>query len=263
MVALAQAASAWRGGGAAMSDYDLIPEEAYKSLPQEPNEKFAFLVRIAQTNLARLLDNSNSNDFSSEIRSQFISIVSSMADALAIQGLPKLGNDLADYDQYQVFQVYLAGVIARVRLQSQLVPRPHSVELGRITKAKIQQEIDQLRRSIDGSDLPDKKKATLRDKLDELETELAKQRLSFARTMAIAASIMTIAGGGTAALASAPKATETVMTIIRLVGDDKEKEEQERLRLAPPPKALPDFSKPAASPKSRGFPDDLDDDVPF
>ena len=103
----------------------------------------------------------------------------------------------------------------------------------------------------------------MRDKLEELETELTKQRLSFARTMAIAASIMTIVGGGTAALANSPKAAETIMMIIRLVGDDKEKEEQERLRLAPPPKALPDFSKPSANPTFGEFADDLDDDVPF
>jgi len=110
-----------------MSDYDLIPEEAYEGLPQEANDKFAVLVRIAQNNLARLLDNSNSSDFSSEIRSQFISIVSGMAETLGVEGLPKIGNNLADYDQYQMFQVYLAGVVAKVRLQSHLVARPFSV----------------------------------------------------------------------------------------------------------------------------------------
>ncbi|MEG3087728.1 hypothetical protein [Sphingomonas sp. PB4P5] len=246
-----------------MSEYDLIPEEPYDNLPQEPNDQFAVLVRIAQRNLGRLLDNSNSNDFSVEIRSQFISIVSGIADALGIEGLPPIGKDLADYNQYQMFQVYLAGLVAKVRLQGQLVARPLSVELGRVTKAKIQQQIDQLRRSIDDSDLDDTKKAALSDKLDDLQAELDKKRLSFARTMAIAASIMTIVGGGTAALANGPKAAETVMDIIRLVGEDKEKEEQERLRLLPPPKALPDYSVAAVEPGRSSFVDDLDDDVPF
>lgn len=246
-----------------MSEYDLIPEEVYANLPQDPNDKFAVLVRIAQTNLARLLDQSSSNDFSTEIRSQFISIIGGIADALGIEGLPAIGNDLADYDKYQMFQVYLAGVVAKVRLQGQLVARPFSVELGRVTKARIQQEIEQLRRSIDESDLSEEKKAALREKLDELETELSKQRLSFARTMAIAASIMTIVGGGAAALANAPKAAETVMAIIRLVGEDKDKEDQERLRLQPPPKALPDYTEPFARPENSSFDVAFDDDVPF
>lgn len=245
-----------------MSEYDLIPEDAYANLPQDPNDKFAVLVRVAQTNLARLLDQSGSSDFSTEIRSQFISIIGGIAEALGIEGLPQIGNDLAAYDKYQMFQVYLAGVVAKVRLQGQLVARPFSVELGRISKAKIQQEIDQLRQSIDGSDLSDKKKSALRDKLDDLQTELEKQRLSFARAMAIAASIMTIVGGGAAALANAPKAAETVITIIRIVGEDKDKEEQGRLRLMPPPMALLDYTSSLAQGKPSAF-DMAFDDVPF
>lgn len=244
-----------------MSTYDLIPEEAYDNLPQDAHDQFAVLVNIAQANLARLLDESNSGDFCTEIRSQFISIITGIADALGIEGLPPLDGNLADYDSYTKFQVYLAGLTARVRLQGNLVAKPHSVELGRVTKGKIQLLIDQLRRSIDQSDIPDKKKAALRDKLDDLEAELAKKRLSFARTMRIAASIMAVVGGGTTALANAPKATETVVTIIRLIGEDKDREEEERLRLAPPPKALPDYTEKKPQPAT--FDTDLDDDVPF
>lgn len=245
-----------------MSEYDLIPEEAYENLPQDDHDKFAVLVRIAQNNLARLLDQTNSGDFSSEIRSQFISIITGIAEALGIEGLPEMDNNLADYDKYQMFQVYLAGVVAKVRLQGNLVAKPHSVELGRVTRAKIQQQIDQLRRSIENANLPDKKRGALRDKLDDLEHELNKKRLSFARTMAIAASIMTIVGAGTTALANAADAKETLIKIIGLIGEDKEREEQERLRLAPPPKALPDHTKARQGPQSR-FESDLDDDVPF
>ncbi len=246
-----------------MSEYDLIPEETYTALPEDPHDKFAILVRVAQTNLARLLDQTGSGDFAVEIRSQFISIIAGIAEALGIEGLPRLSGDLADYNKYQTFQVYLAGVVAKMRLQGQLVTKPYSVELGRVTKARIQQQIEQLRQSIDSSTLPDKKKSALIEKLDEFDLELAKARLSFARTMAIAASIMTIVGGGTAALANLPEATTSIVTIIRLIGDDKEKEEQERVRLAPPQKALPDLSMVATKPKFASFDDDLDDDVPF
>jgi hypothetical protein len=120
-----------------------------------------------------------------------------------------------------------------------------------------------LRFSFSESDLPEKKRSALREKLDDLDEELGKKRLSFARTMAIAASIMTIVGGGAAALANAPKATEMVMTIVRLISEDKEKEEQERLRLLPPVKALPDYSRPQGKDSPAGFDDSSDDDVPF
>jgi hypothetical protein len=245
-----------------MSSYELVPEELFERLPQDPHDKFVMIVREAQANLARLLDETNSSDFVEELRSQFISTISSVAEALGIVGLPELAADLADYRQYQTFQVHLAGVVAKVRLQGQLVARPHSVELGRINRARIQQEIDHLRAIIESSELPENKKAALRDKLIELEEELGKQRLSFARTMAIAAAIMGALGGGATALANAPKAAETVTRIIAYIGEDKEKEEEERLRLAPPPKALPNYA-PSPPPTSSWASADLDDDIPF
>jgi hypothetical protein len=79
--------------------------------------------------------------------------------------------------------------------------------------------------------------------------------------MAITASIMAALGGGTAALANAPKAAETILSIIRLVGEDKAKEEEERLRLAPPPKALP--APPTAKPAPLAAQFDIDDEIPF
>jgi hypothetical protein len=245
-----------------MSEYDLIPENTYDSLPQDDHEKFVILVREAQANLARLLDQQASNEFADEIRSQFVSTIIGIAETLGVMGLPDISDDISNYKKYQMFQVYLAGVVAKVRLQSQLVSRPFSVQLGRVTRAKIQQEIDQLRHSIGDSVLPETKRKALLDKLDELEIELSLQRVSFARTMAIAASIMTIVGGGTATLANFPKAAETIVGIIRLIGEDKANEEAERLRLMPPPKALPDYTKSKAS-RPSAFDSDLDDDVPF
>jgi hypothetical protein len=242
-----------------MSEYDLIPDETYDTLPSDSHDRFVLLTRVAQTNLARLLDQNGSNEFADEIRSQFVSTILGISEALGVEGLSHFENFIGDYREYQKFQVFLAGILAKVRLQGQLVAKPFSVELGRVNRARIQQEIDQLRQSINDSDLDEGKRQALRDKLDELEAELKKKRLSFARTMAIAASIMTIVGAGTTALANSPKAAETVLSIIRLIGDDKANEEAERLRLMPPPKALTNH----APQKPTAFDSDLDDDVPF
>jgi hypothetical protein len=246
-----------------MSDYELIPEEAYENLPQEPIEQFAVLVRVAEANLGRLLDQSNSGDYATELRSQFMSTISGIADALGVEGLPSISNDLASYEKYQKFRVYLAGIVARLRLQSNLVAKPFSVQLGQVTRARIQRDINQLRVSIEDSDLPSAKKDALRNKLAELETELSKQRLSFARTMQITASIATILGSGATALANAPKAKETIVHIIQLIGEDKVKEEEERLRLMPPPKAIPHFTSSDTEQKSPPSGFDLDDEIPF
>lgn len=70
-----------------MSNYDLIPEEVYQSLPDEAADKFVILVRTAQAYLQRMLDDSNSNEFSNELPSQFMAIIQGTADDLGIEGL--------------------------------------------------------------------------------------------------------------------------------------------------------------------------------
>lgn len=248
-----------------MSEYEILPVDAYEDLPSDPNDQFAKLVTIAQANVTRLMDLANSNEFATELRGQFIFTVSSIADALGIEGLPDVAPGRLDYEDYVQFQVYLAGVLARVRLQSKTIPRPHSVELGRVTRAKIEVQLNKLRQYINDSDLPEPRKASLLAKIAKLEAELQKQRVGFGRVMEVLTAVSVLAGGGTAFLANANGASETILSILTWVGEDKEKEEEERLRLAPPPKQLPDYSKPkpAATAGWSNATDDLDDDIPF
>lgn len=248
-----------------MSRYELIPDSAYQNLPQDTNDQFVVLVGVAQANLARLLDQSSGNDLDLELRSQFMSTICGIAEALHIEGLPPLGSNLGDYEQYHKFQVFLAGIVAKVRLQSNLVARPYSVALGHKTKARIRFEIKKLRDMVSVADIPSKKRDSLLGKLDEFEEELDKQRLSFAKTMAISAHVVAALGGLSATFADGPKAIDNMVKVIGLIGDDKELEEENRLRLLPaPPKALPNHTggkAPTAKP-SVDFDDD-DDDVPF
>jgi hypothetical protein len=252
-----------------MSAYDLIPEETYENLPEEDADKFVLLVRTAQANLQRMLDNSSAREFSDELQSQFMATIQGIAEALGISGLSEI-RPSTQYGDYTHFQVVVAGILARTCLRSDLLAKPHSVELGRVTRAKIRQEVEQLRTYIEDADLTPAKRATLNDKLDELLVELDHRRLSFAKTMAIAASIMGTIGATAGAIAAAPKIPAGIGFIISLVGQDKEQEDAEIARLAPPPLAI--TARPAATKggfqgggfgQGSGFSDDLDDDVPF
>ncbi|MEI6484937.1 MAG: hypothetical protein WCO11_01570 [Sphingomonadales bacterium] len=242
-----------------MSSYDLIPEEVYLNLPDEPADKFVLLVRTAQSNLQRMLDDSNSNDFANELRSQFMAIIQGTAEALGIEGLSNFTPSM-DYSDYNHFQIVVTGIVARVRLLSNSLSLPDSVELGKKTKAKIYQEVDQLRIYISELDISVTKKQAMNDKLDDLLHELGKRRLSFARAMAVAASIMSVVGGSAGAIAAAPKIPSGISYIISLIGHDKDLEDSEKARLAPPPLKI---EHKVVSKSKASFEDDLDDDVPF
>jgi hypothetical protein len=241
-----------------MSSYDLIPDEVYDNLPNEDADKFVLLARTAQSNLQRLMDDSNSNEFSAELRTQFMATVQGVAEALSVDGLAHL-QPSADWSHYTQFQVVLAGILAKTRLRGNLINRPNSVELGKVTREKIRQEVEQLRVYIGETDLTPAKREALNDKLDELLAELEHRRLSFAKTMAIAASIMGTFGATAGMIAAAPKIPAGISFIIALVGADKEREDAEVARLAPPPLAI----APPSQAGRASFADDLDDDVPF
>lgn len=247
-------------------EYELIPEEIYDRLPEEPAEKFAVLARTAQASIARLIDIENSSgDFTAEVRTQFVETMRAAGDALGIEGLPTESDtyNLSPYEEYRFFSTRLSAIVTKVRLQSQLLSRPYSVQLGRITKAKIRQEAEQLRVYISESDLPEKKKKLVERHIDQLLSELDKQRLSFGQVTAITAAISATIASGVTAISRAPEAYQVVTNILASIGDDKIKEDAERERLAPPPKALPAPSPAAAKSGFNGFGDDLDDDVPF
>jgi len=244
-----------------MSDYDIIPAIAYRDLPSDPSEKFIKLVDVAQSNFDELMKYYEADNKASLIRDQFMVVVSHVADECNVQGLRSFNSDEnGSYSRYLEFRNNLIGVIAKLRLRSASAVPPHTVKLERNTRLKIGQEIEKLRYVVKNSELPEKTKIRLYGKLDELQKELAKNRLSFAVTMAITASIVTTISGATSFLADAPKALEAMTYIIGLIGHDKEAEEaeqEEALRLAPPPKALPDL---------RGAPiceSDPDEDIPF
>lgn len=242
-----------------MSLYELIPDEAYDNAPDEDADQFVYLARIAQTNLQRMLDDSQSRDFESELRSHFMATVSSQAEALGIGELPVVQPPTSE-GEYTRYQIVLSGLLAKARLRGRIIGKPHSVQLGKITREKIRQEIEQLKVYVAEADLTDAKRSALTDKLDDLLTELQHTRMSFARTMAIAASIMGVVGGSAGAIAAAPKIPAGVSYIISLIGLDKEREDAEIARLAAPIKAITSYVEPA---RAGGFSDDLDDDVPF
>lgn len=244
-------------------EYQLIPDDAYQFLPSEPEEKLAYLARVAQANLNKFLAEDTSGDFSTEVRQQFVETMRAVAEALYIDGLPTARDtaDLTAYEEYRLTSMRLSALITKVRLQSDLVPRPFSVKLGRVTKARIRQEAEHLKLYIEESDLPGQKRKKLLDHVRTLFAELDRERLSFGQITAITAAIATTFGGGTAAIAKAPEAYRAITIILGAIGEDKDKEEAERERLSPLPKALP---PPVVAPRApKGFADDLDDDVPF
>ncbi len=245
--------------------YELISNEDWNNLPEDPDLKFVEIDRICRRNLTGMINEQTDGYLDEMVPLQYITTLANAAIELGIPDVEYPHDEDQPTRKISSFMLAVSGAVTRIRLRTSGRAAPYSVRLGIGTKARIQLKIQQLRATIEEAHMPESKREALLGKLDELAVELDQTRLSFARTMKILAAISVGVCAGTSFLADAPQA---ITTITRLIGADKEIEEAEAKRLGrePEPKLLTspqttDQTQRAADASSTY--EDLDDEIPF
>lgn len=262
-----------------MVAYQLLTEDDYANLPDGDEECFLQLEATCRRNLNRHFDQLGRDDSAEPLWESYIAVVLSAANECGIEGVSDdYSGDI--HERFSVFRSNIDAVITRLRLRGRRQGGRHSVQLTTKTRAQIEIQVSHLRHMIEDSNLPKHRKKVLLEKLDELSQEIANnRRISFARVLAILAPVAAVIGGSVGVAANlttiAADSPNAVTNILALISQDKETEDNARLRLEAPPKALPapPSSKPTLSApggygssggwdKHKGSPD-LDDDIPF
>lgn len=202
-------------------------------------------------------------EFDSLLRLQYMTIVSSAAQELGVEGVYYVDQFNNIRENLDEFIRITSGVVARIRLRGSSGHDGLSVRLANRTKGIIEDELAKVRTAVINSELEDDSKKRLFKKIEDFRSELHKDRLRFGPSMAILGAIAAGVVGTTTLLADAPSA---VTTIISLIGKDKELEDTEMKRLGPttPKMLIEDQSRDPSEKTSRYRKgDDLDDDIPF
>ena len=218
-----------------MTVYNFVPEEAFEGLPRDTAAAFLQLMQFAERGFAKEIEGPDGE--SGSARDAFAQHVIAIADELGIQDLPTYRGSINS--AFQDFETSISALKARLRLRLQRQGDPSTVNISSSTRNEIESRIASLREYIMQSSLSERKKAALSVKLDELEQELRRRRISLAAILKIAASVAAILGGASAALANAPEAAHTILQIVEALGIEKAHEDDVQLRLPPVPKALP------------------------
>jgi hypothetical protein len=248
-----------------MTDYELMTEADYASLPDDPEGQFVALEAICRRGISKLINQETSNYYDSMVRLQYMSTVFAAAQELGISGLHNYEERSNTADAFDNFLLSANAVVTKIRLRKAGSNSQNSVRLSNRSRSRIEMQVEALRALVRDGDFPEHRKDALLRKLGELSEEIFRERVSFSRVMAIIAYVSAAIGGTTSFLASAPDA---ITTIVRVIGEDKEAEEAEAQRLgsAPKPRVLPSpsLSKPVLPPpKPASRSSDLDDDIPF
>lgn len=238
-------------------DYELITDDDYDILPSDPEKRFAALERICRKNMMAAITSETSPSFDYLLRTQYMTIITASAEELGIDGIQYINSYETVEQNLNEFFRLVTGVTAKIKLRNSSSRDTLSVRLASKTKGLIENELTKLRTSVEESNLSDDKKSRLLDKIGEFRTELHKDRLRFGVSLAVLSSISVIVGSTTTFVAEVPTA---IANITHLIGVDKDKEDEEILRLEGPSK-----QKLIAGPSSpeKGNWDAMDDDIPF
>lgn len=252
-----------------MSILNFVNQDQLDELDEDPRLAFMQLVNHAQRSLHEQTKDLNEEEQSEwrmieDLRLSFMNVVLAAAKQFEIEPfysmeVPRHSN--FDMRQYTQFKFDLDHYVTQLVLNNSLRSRSATVEILPKSKEAIRTYIHNLRECIERANMDSKKRTALLKRLDALEEELEKRRISMTTVALAAFAIWAIPGD---AWDSYEIVSKLISNVMRSVGEAKELEDSQRqLPQGQVPKALSPPRKVEAATASTGFASDLDDDIPF
>jgi hypothetical protein len=219
--------------------FGFIPSSSFANLPSEPGKKFLILSDIAEANFDEAAQKAQTAIQLDEVRHRFMIQIEEMAKALGLSGTLSVTVTSPSNGEWNKFLGTLEGLKTTLYLRPDFRNDEQEIEISGASRRKILLEISRLRSIIAGSDLPHGERDRILAKLDALASNVQNRRMSFREFMTLAATIAGLCGGTSSALANAPEAKETIVSILGYLDDEFEQGDESPLMLPPPSKALP------------------------
>lgn len=252
-----------------MSILNFVDQDQLDELNEDPKIAFMELVNLAQRSLhdqTKTLDEEERSDWQKieDLRLSFMNVVLSSAKRFEVEPFVSMEVphrkqfDMRDYDQ---FKFDLDHYVTQLVLDNSLRSKTDTVAILPKTKDTIRGYINGLRECIEKGNMDGKKREALLQRLDALEAELEKRRVSMMTIARIAYHLWAVPGS---MWASYDVTNKLLSSMMHNVAEAKEEENaQKQLPASEPPKAL----SPPRQPRPKMFGEtsfaDNSDEVPF
>jgi hypothetical protein len=229
---------------------DFIHPVELDDLPDDDVEAFGHLVAIARRRLSEFEAANADNGVLRDAHYAFGSTVIALAKRFDVQPFAAMPVPRLVGLQPEFHKQILADIdyhLAQIKLTKAGERRRNSVTLEPSAKDAIRHYLGRIRDAIDASQLDERRKSGLRRRLDELEQELDKRRVSYLAIAGVAIAVAGIPGSLWASGEVVQKLTEKVWQVL---AEAKSAEDEHRGQLPLPsslPVALPN-PRPAALP---------------
>lgn len=235
----------------------------FDDLPDDHEKAFVYLERQFRSQLDESLRDNDQGGFDAYCKRKYMSSVIAAAKSLDIPGIADYSapfNDREVWDAFEGFETDVLNLTIQIEINHSRRRKKYSVVFDSAERQRIRHYIEQIRTTVEESDIPEGKRDAIFKKLSELTLEIDRDRTRFE---VVADAIRGVARlSGDVEREGAEPWWKWVKLIFGLIDDAKEKEPQsslpapeERKRLEPPRKQLPPPDKP--------FNRNLDDDIPF
>lgn len=250
-----------------MSFFNFIDPDALDELDSDNRVAFMELANQATRKLyeqTKDLDDDDQREWREieDLRFSCRNVLLAMARRLEVEPFASMDVPVYDSNQssnWKAFQFDLDHYITQIALDNSTRNRANSVAVLPKSKEHIRSYIHGLRECIEKGNMDEKKRTALLQKLDALEQELEKRRLSMMAVAKIAYHLWAVPG---AMYSSYDIASKLISNMMQTVAEAKADEDATKQISAPEPlKALsaPRAQKPIQPP----WDNDLDDEVPF
>lgn len=253
-----------------MSIYSFVSQDELDGLDGEPRTRFMQISHIALQSLDKMnagLDNQNEFEWRviNEHRITCMNVLLATASRLGIE--PFASWERPHFKSYGEpdwleFKYDLDHYITQIVLDNTAIKSDNSVVMLPRTKDEIRGYIHGLRECIEKATMDDGKREALLKKLDALEKELEKRRVSMIAVATIAYHLWAVPGS---MWASYEIANKLITNVMQKVAEAKADDDERKALMAPEPvKALTAPIKAVEQSGFRSTPNfDLDEEVPF
>lgn len=254
-----------------MSIFSFVTQDELDDLDEDPRMAFLGLFNHAQRSLSKQLDRLDPNDerewkTRQDIEQSFMNVIVAAGKRFEIE--PFVSTQVpqyADYrtSDYQQFRYDLDHYVTQLVIDNSLRSKKTSVALLPETRDRIKTYVHGLRECIEKSNLPQKKRTALLNKLDQFEKELEKRRLSIMEVTLLSFALLSAPGG---IWGSAEIMQKLLVNINQVVAEAKADEDKTQQIEHQSPKALSPPrtpAKPSKPPSWEPRGGDLDDEIPF